>query len=127
MNNQNHNNLNIPPNEENNENNLNLDNEGEDHRRQYSGTVLLRLDRRTQPFCTITLKNTKEVAGFNELAEAMLKLDMVQAVKDIRLDCEHNNVKYLAHELSFTLYLFKQLISKYQHPYWYLRSTDKLD
>jgi hypothetical protein len=43
-----------------------------------------RLDRRTQPYCPITLKNTREVAGFNELAEAMLRLDMIQAVKDIR-------------------------------------------
>lgn len=63
-----------------------MDNLVEDRRRQYSGTVLLRLDRRTQPYCAITLKNTKEVAGFNELAEAMLKLDMIQAVRDIRLD-----------------------------------------
>lgn len=44
----------------------------------------MRLDNQTQPFCPITLKNTREVAGFNELAEAMLRLDMIQAVKDVR-------------------------------------------
>ena len=81
-NNNNMNNMNNDNNED--ENNLNLNHIGEERKRRYSGTVLLRLDDRTQPFCTITLKNTREVAGFNELAEAMLRLDMIQAVKDVR-------------------------------------------
>ncbi len=37
-----------------------------------------------RPHCHITLKNTREVAGFNGLAEALLRLDFVNAVKDIR-------------------------------------------
>ena len=100
LNNQNQDNLNMMPNQENNENNMNLNNLVEDRRRQYSGTVLLRLDRRTQPFCPITLKNTKEVAGFNELAEAMLKLDMIQAVRDIRYELLYLKSVFLKFYLS---------------------------
>lgn len=37
-----------------------------------------------QPFFPITLKNTKEIAGFNALADALLRLDFITAVRDIR-------------------------------------------
>eukprot|EP00095_Tigriopus_kingsejongensis_P009453 maker-scaffold197_size267318-snap-gene-0.13 protein:Tk09453 transcript:maker-scaffold197_size267318-snap-gene-0.13-mRNA-1 annotation:"f-box only protein 25" len=38
----------------------------------------------SQPYYNITLKSTREVAGFNGLAEALLRLDFLNAVKDIR-------------------------------------------
>ena len=37
-----------------------------------------------KPFYPITLRNTKEVAGFNGLAEALIRLDFTQAIKDVR-------------------------------------------
>ncbi|GIY11343.1 f-box only protein 32 [Caerostris extrusa] len=37
-----------------------------------------------QPHCQITLKNTKEVIGFNNIGEAIQKLDFRNAVHDIR-------------------------------------------
>ena len=37
-----------------------------------------------QPYCPITVKSTKEVAGFNALADALHKLDFINAVKDVR-------------------------------------------
>lgn len=37
-----------------------------------------------QPHCQITLKNTKEVIGFNNISEAIQKLDFRNAVHDIR-------------------------------------------
>lgn len=43
-----------------------------------------------QPFFPVTVKSTKEVAGFNALADALLRLDFVTAVRDIRrcvIDC----------------------------------------
>jgi len=41
-------------------------------------------DKNIQPYCPITLKNTKEIAGFNGLADALLRLDFINAVRDIR-------------------------------------------
>ncbi|XP_054716284.1 F-box only protein 25-like [Uloborus diversus] len=38
----------------------------------------------SQPYCQITLKNTKEVIGFNNISEAIQKLDFRNAVHDIR-------------------------------------------
>ncbi|XP_068910892.1 F-box only protein 25 [Tenebrio molitor] len=37
-----------------------------------------------QPHCHITIKSTKEIAGFNELNEAVKKLDFMSAVRDVR-------------------------------------------
>uniref|UniRef100_T1IW22 F-box domain-containing protein n=1 Tax=Strigamia maritima TaxID=126957 RepID=T1IW22_STRMM len=37
-----------------------------------------------QPFCPITLKCTREIAGFNGLSEAFKRLDFRNAVRDIR-------------------------------------------
>ena len=37
-----------------------------------------------QPYCPITVKSTKEVAGFNALADALHKLDFLNAVRDVR-------------------------------------------
>ncbi|GLV45004.1 uncharacterized protein CBL_14424 [Carabus blaptoides fortunei] len=37
-----------------------------------------------QPHCHITIKCTKEIAGFNELDEAVKRLDFRNAVKDVR-------------------------------------------
>lgn len=37
-----------------------------------------------QPYCQITLKNTKEVAGYNMISEAFQRLDFRNAVRDIR-------------------------------------------
>ena len=36
------------------------------------------------PYCPITVKSTREIAGFNGLAEALLRLDFIRAVSDIR-------------------------------------------
>lgn len=38
----------------------------------------------SQPYYNITIKSTREIAGFNGLAEAFLRLDFLNAVKDIR-------------------------------------------
>lgn len=37
-----------------------------------------------QPHCHITIKSTKEIAGFNELDEAVKRLDFRSAVRDVR-------------------------------------------
>lgn len=37
-----------------------------------------------QPHCHITVKSTKEIAGFNELDEAVKRLDFRSAVRDVR-------------------------------------------
>ncbi|KAK3868253.1 hypothetical protein Pcinc_026337 [Petrolisthes cinctipes] len=37
-----------------------------------------------QPHCRIYTRNTKEVAGFNGLGETLMKLDCINAVRDIR-------------------------------------------
>ena len=37
-----------------------------------------------KPFFPITLRNTKEVAGFNGLAEALIRLDFTNAIRDVR-------------------------------------------
>lgn len=57
------------------------DDSGED--KENMTNVLFREQTR-QPFCPITIKNTKEIAGFNALAEALLRLDFKNAVRDIR-------------------------------------------
>lgn len=36
------------------------------------------------PYCHITLKSTKEVAGFNTISEAFYRLDFCNAIRDIR-------------------------------------------
>lgn len=36
------------------------------------------------PFCQITLKSTKEVAGYNTISEAFYRLDFCSAIRDIR-------------------------------------------
>ena len=36
------------------------------------------------PYFPVTVKSTREVAGFNALAEALLRLDFIHAVSDIR-------------------------------------------
>lgn len=38
----------------------------------------------SQPHCQITVKSTKEIAGFNELDEAVKRLDFRSAVRDVR-------------------------------------------
>lgn len=48
---------------------------------------MLRLESPGQtiaPYFPVTVKNTREVAGFNALAEALLRLDFIHAVSDIR-------------------------------------------
>ncbi|XP_050311898.1 F-box only protein 25 isoform X2 [Anthonomus grandis grandis] len=37
-----------------------------------------------QPYCQVTFKSTKEIAGFNELDEAVKRLDFRSAVRDVR-------------------------------------------
>ena len=37
-----------------------------------------------KPFFPITLKNTREIAGFNGLAEALIRLDFARAIGDVR-------------------------------------------
>ena len=49
-----------------------------------------------KPFCQITLKNTREVAGFNGLADALIRLDFCKAISDIR---RFNYVASLMHML----------------------------
>ncbi|XP_044764076.1 F-box only protein 25 [Coccinella septempunctata] len=41
-------------------------------------------DEALQPHCQITIKCTKEIAGFNELDEVVKRLDFRNAVKDVR-------------------------------------------
>ena len=36
------------------------------------------------PFCQITLKSTREVAGYNTISEAFYRLDFCSAIRDIR-------------------------------------------
>ena len=48
-----------------------------------------------QPFCPITVKSTKEVAGFNGIAEVLLRLDFINAVRDIRFANESCFVRFL--------------------------------
>ena len=53
----------------------------------FSSNILLRLESPGQsvaPYCPITVKSTREIAGFNGLAEALLRLDFIRAVSDIR-------------------------------------------
>jgi F-box protein 25/32 len=54
----------------------------------YYSNILLRLESQpgqaTAPYCPITVKSTREIAGFNGLAEALLRLDFIHAVGDIR-------------------------------------------
>ena len=58
--------------------------------------VLLRLDNMDRPFCQITVKNTPEVAGSNGLADAMIRLDFLKAITDLR---RFNYVTNLMHIL----------------------------
>lgn len=54
---------------------------------QVNRNVWLRLSSnssRRQPFCQITLKNTPEVAGANGLADALIRLDFISALADMR-------------------------------------------
>jgi len=37
-----------------------------------------------QPFCPITIKCTREIAGFNTLSDALKRLDFISAVHDVR-------------------------------------------
>ena len=50
--------------------------------------ILLRLvecpGQAMAPYFPVTVKSTREVAGFNALAEALLRLDFIHAVSDIR-------------------------------------------
>lgn len=62
-------------------------NQDPDEDNNRNGTILLRLDAlggSSPPYCPITVRNTREVAGFNALAESLLRLDFVNAVRDIR-------------------------------------------
>jgi len=49
----------------------------------------------SKPFCQITLKNTPEVAGANGLAEALIRLDFVKAVSDLRRFSYVTNLMHL--------------------------------
>ena len=50
--------------------------------------ILLRLvecpGQAMAPYFPVTVKSTREVAGFNALAEALLRLDFIHAVSDVR-------------------------------------------
>lgn len=48
------------------------------------------------PYCHITLKSTKEVAGYNTISEAFYKLDFCNAIRDIR---RFNYISKLLHLL----------------------------
>ena len=53
----------------------------------FFSNILLRLESPGQtlsPYFPVTVKNTREVAGFNPLAEALLRLDFIRAVSDVR-------------------------------------------
>ena len=54
------------------------------------------------PYCPITVKSTREIAGFNGLAEALLRLDFIRAVSDIR------RFHYVSH-LMFLLFAHDKL------------------
>ncbi|XP_054153074.1 F-box only protein 32-like [Oppia nitens] len=49
-----------------------------------------------QPYCQVTLKHTKEVAGYNTISEAFHKLDFCNAIRDIR---RFNYISKLLHLL----------------------------
>ncbi|CAG2105461.1 unnamed protein product [Medioppia subpectinata] len=49
-----------------------------------------------QPYCQVTLKNTKEVAGYNTISEAFYKLDFCNAIRDVR---RFNYISKLLHLL----------------------------
>ncbi|CAG2165145.1 unnamed protein product [Oppiella nova] len=49
-----------------------------------------------QPYCQVTLKHTKEVAGYNNISEAFYKLDFCNAIRDIR---RFNYISKLLHLL----------------------------
>ena len=49
-----------------------------------------------QPYCQVTLKHTKEVAGYNTISEAFYKLDFCNAIRDIR---RFNYISKLLHLL----------------------------
>ena len=54
----------------------------------YFSNILLRLvecpGQAMAPYFPVTVKSTREVAGFNALAEALLRLDFIHAVSDVR-------------------------------------------
>ena len=50
------------------------------------------------PYFTVTVKSTCEVAGFNALAEALLRLDFLHAVSDIRRFHYVSQLMYLLFE-----------------------------
>ena len=71
----------------------------------FSSNILLRLESPGQsmvPYCPITVKSTREIAGFNGLAEALLRLDFIRAVSDIR------RFHYVSH-LMFLLFAHDKL------------------
>jgi len=54
-----------------------------------SSNIFLRIESspgqgKSVPYCPITVKSTREIVGFNGLAEALLRLDFLGAVSDIR-------------------------------------------
>jgi len=68
-----------------------LDNEVVENRyspQRTNSNILLRLvecpGQAMAPYFPVTVKSTREVAGFNALAEALLRLDFIHAVSDIR-------------------------------------------
>jgi len=70
-----------------------------------NSNILLRLESPGQsvaPYCPITVKSTREIAGFNGLAEALLRLDFIRAVSDIR------RFHYVSH-LMFLLFAHDKL------------------
>ena len=52
-----------------------------DYRLKYLFNIRVFLGK---PFYPITLRNTREVAGFNGLAEALIRLDFSRALRDVR-------------------------------------------
>ena len=49
-----------------------------------SSTELTQLNTNFKPHCPIIVKNTKEIAGYNTISDAFLKLDFYNAIRDIR-------------------------------------------
>ena len=55
----------------------------------FSSNIFLRIESspgqgKSVPYCPITVKSTREIVAFNGLAEALLRLDFLGAVSDIR-------------------------------------------
>jgi len=84
---------NLPPHieEQNLPQNQPLDNEPVENRyspQRTNSNILLRLvecpGQAMAPYFPVTVKSTREVAGFNALAEALLRLDFIHAVSDVR-------------------------------------------